>query len=152
MGSQQEAGRVRTFRNVAHSYPASTDASGPSTLRSGPFERCGRLPPLPDSAASPPPKKYRKAHSYSSRYFIGTLYGDVNVTGATNLSSFQFDVSYDPTLISFQSVTEQGIFASDGVAFLPGVPTGSDTMSNIADAFSGSETYSGDTTLLTARG
>jgi len=46
---------------------------------------------------------------------------DINATGITDLYAFQFDLTFDPTLLSAVSVTEGGFLPSGGTTFfIPG--------------------------------
>ena len=60
---------------------------------------------------------------------------DVNVSGVTNLAGFQFDIKYDPSVISFVSV-EKGDAISDW-AYIFSNPVASDEIRIVATAFTG---------------
>jgi hypothetical protein len=50
-----------------------------------------------------------------------TFQVNVNISGATNVYGFQFDLGYDPTLVQAIGVTEEGFLPSGGTTFfLPG--------------------------------
>jgi len=68
---------------------------------------------------------------------------DVNITGVTDLSAFQFDLTFDPTLLSATNVTE-GTFLSGGgpTFFIPG------TIDNVG----GSIVFNADTLLSSPPG
>lgn len=76
---------------------------------------------------------------------------DVSISNVTDLYAFQFDLAFDPAVLSAQSVSEDGYFSSNGVAFLPGtVDNTAGTISFIADTLSGSGPgFTGSTQLAT---
>jgi general secretion pathway protein D len=76
----------------------------------------------------------------------------VSVPDAANLYAFQFDLSFDPTVLSAQSVNEGGYFLSNGISFYPGtIDNTGGTISSIADSLAGNVPgFSGSTLLVTA--
>jgi hypothetical protein len=63
---------------------------------------------------------------------------DVNVAGLTDLYAFQFDVIFDPAVLSAISITEGSLFSSVGVFFSPGIiDNTAGTITFIGDSLSG---------------
>ena len=63
---------------------------------------------------------------------------DVNITGVTDLYAFQFDIGFDPAVLSAASVTEGALFSSIGVFFSPGfIDNIGGTITFIGDSLSG---------------
>jgi hypothetical protein len=77
---------------------------------------------------------------------------DVNATGVVDLYAFQFDISFDPAVLSATSIAEGGYFMANGVAFAPGtIDNVAGTISLIADTLSGpGPGFTGSTLLATA--
>ena len=74
---------------------------------------------------------------------IGSAFSiDVSVTGIADLYAFQFDLSFDPTLLSAVSVTEGDFLASGGTTvFIPGaIDNVGGTVNANADALIGAIT------------
>jgi general secretion pathway protein D len=62
----------------------------------------------------------------------------VNVTGITDLYAFQFDISFNPAVLSANTVTDGATFSSIGVFFSPGfIDNVGGTISFIGDSLSG---------------
>lgn len=86
-------------------------------------------------------------------YTVGsTVLVDISALGMSGLYAFEFDLSYDPAVLSAQATDEEGYFSLNGVAFLPGkIDNLSGTVTFIADSLSGTDPgYTGDTLLATA--
>src|ERR1017187_6017230 len=63
---------------------------------------------------------------------------DVNITGVTDLYAFQFDIGFNPGVLSAASVTEGSLFSSIGVFFSPGlIDNIGGTITFIGDSLSG---------------
>ena len=63
---------------------------------------------------------------------------DVNVSGLSDLYAFQFDLSFNPSVLAFVSITEGDLFNNVGVSFIPGtIDNTVGTISFIADSLSG---------------
>jgi general secretion pathway protein D len=63
---------------------------------------------------------------------------DVNITGVTDLYAFQFDIGFNPAVLSAASVAEGSLFSSIGVFFSPGfIDNTAGTISFIGDSLSG---------------
>mgnify|MGYP000882979319 CR=1 FL=1 len=63
---------------------------------------------------------------------------DVNVSGVADLYAFQFDVRFDPAILSAVSVSEGNLFSGVGVFFSPGaINNTSGTITFIADSLAG---------------
>jgi len=63
---------------------------------------------------------------------------DVNVAGLSDLYAFQFDISFNPAVLSANTVTEGALFSSVGVFFSPGfIDNVGGTITFIGDSFSG---------------
>ena len=63
---------------------------------------------------------------------------NVNVAGLTDLYAFQFDVVFNPAVLSAVSVTEGSLFSSVGVFFSPGtIDNTAGTITFIGDSLSG---------------
>jgi general secretion pathway protein D len=63
---------------------------------------------------------------------------DVAVDSISDLYAFQFDVGFNPALVSAIGVTEGTLFSSNGVAFSPGfIDNTAGTIAFIGDALSG---------------
>ncbi len=86
--------------------------------------------------------------SYSTEDLIPV---GISVSNISDLYAFQFDLSFDPAVLSAQLVTEAGYFLSNGVSFSPGaIDNTTGTISFIADTLSGSGPgFSGQTSLGT---
>jgi general secretion pathway protein D len=64
---------------------------------------------------------------------------DVNVTGISDLFAFQFDIGFNPAVLSATSVTEGAVFSSAGVSFFPGfIDNVGGTITFVGDSLSGS--------------
>jgi hypothetical protein len=77
---------------------------------------------------------------------------DVFISGAVDLYGYQFDIGFDPTILSAVSVTEGPFLASAGTtSFFPGfIDNAGGTISFIADSLTGAIAgASGDGTLAT---
>src|ERR1017187_1269250 len=70
---------------------------------------------------------------------LGSLFSvDVNITGVTDLYAFQFDIGFNPGVLSAASVTEGSLFSSIGVFFSPGlIDNIGGTITFIGDSLSG---------------
>lgn len=76
---------------------------------------------------------------------------NVSVSNVTDLFAFEFDLIFDPSVLSAQSVTEGGYFLSNGVSFSPGtIDNTAGTISFIGDSLSGPGPGASDTLLVTA--
>jgi hypothetical protein len=76
----------------------------------------------------------------------------VDITGVVDLYGFQFDLGFDPTLLSFTGGTLEGAFLPSGGAtfFLPGVDNGGGAVEATADSLiSAISGVSGDGILAT---
>jgi general secretion pathway protein D len=63
---------------------------------------------------------------------------DVNITGVTDLYAFQFDIGFNPAVLSAASVSEGSLFSSIGVVFSPGlIDNIGGTITFIGDSLSG---------------
>ncbi len=63
---------------------------------------------------------------------------DVDVSGISDLGAFQFDVDFNPALLSATGVTEGAFFSGVGVSFIPGtINNSTGTISDVADALAG---------------
>lgn len=63
---------------------------------------------------------------------------DVNVSGISDLYAFQFDIGFNPGVLSAASVTEGSVFSSVGVFFSPGIiDNAAGTITFIGDSLSG---------------
>ena len=63
---------------------------------------------------------------------------NVNVAGLTDLYAFQFDVIFNPAILSAVSITEGSLFSSVGVFFSPGtIDNTAGTITFIGDSLSG---------------
>jgi hypothetical protein len=63
---------------------------------------------------------------------------DVKVSGLSDLYAFEFDISFDPAILSASSVTEGALFSSVGVFFSPGfIDNVGGTVTFIGDSLSG---------------
>lgn len=86
-------------------------------------------------------------------YSVGDLIPiDISISNVSDLYAFQFDLSFDPAVLSAQSVAEGGYFLSNGVSFSPGtLDNSAGTISFVADSLSGpGPGFTGDTLLTTA--
>ena len=91
------------------------------------------------------------ATSGQNSYSVGDRVSvDFTVSNVTDLYAFQFDVSFDPGVLSAQTVAEAGYFLSNGVSFSPGsIDNTAGRIRFLADALSGSSpTVNGSTTLV----
>lgn len=81
-----------------------------------------------------------------------SVFVDIAISGVSDLYAFQFDLSFEPSILLVQYVVQQGYFLSNGVAFFSGsIDNASGTVSFIADSLSGlSPGFTGDTLLATA--
>ncbi len=62
----------------------------------------------------------------------------VGISGVKDLYAFQFDLDFDPTLLAARSVTEDGYFRMNGVAFSPGfIDNALGVVSFVGDSLSG---------------
>ena len=67
-----------------------------------------------------------------------TVSVNVNVSGLTDLYAFQFDIAFNPAVLSAVSVTEGGLFSSVGVFFTPGtIDNTTGMITFISDSLSG---------------
>ena len=63
---------------------------------------------------------------------------DVNVSGVSDLYAWQFDIAFNPAVLSANNVTEGGLFSSVGVFFSPGsIDNAAGTITFIGDSLSG---------------
>jgi general secretion pathway protein D len=63
---------------------------------------------------------------------------DIRVGGISDLFAFQFDIVFDPAILSATSVGEGNLFSGIGVAFSPGfIDNGTGTIAFIGDSLSG---------------
>jgi hypothetical protein len=78
---------------------------------------------------------------------------DIDIVNITDLFAFQFDVTFDPTLIMATGVTEGTFFSANGVSFFPGIIDNvGGSVSSIADSLSGfGPCFTGSDTLATVR-
>ena len=68
----------------------------------------------------------------------GSPFVNVNVAGLTDLYAFQFDVIFNPAILSVVSITEGSLFSSVGVFFSPGtIDNTAGTITFIGDSLSG---------------
>ena len=91
------------------------------------------------------------ATSGQTSYSVGdNVCVNFTVSNVTDLYAFQFDVSFNPAILSTQSVAEAGYFLSNGVSFSPGtIDNTAGSILFIADALSGnSPSVNGSTTLV----
>ena len=71
----------------------------------------------------------------------------VNISNASDLYAFQFDISFDPTILSAMSVTEGSLFPGSGIT-TETIDNTSGSISFIADVLTGAPSgVSGDGTL-----
>jgi hypothetical protein len=71
-----------------------------------------------------------------------TFFVDIAITGAADLVSFQFDLAFDPSILSANDPVLEGSFLSDvgGTTFFPGfVDNALGTISFVANALSGND-------------
>lgn len=70
---------------------------------------------------------------------LGSLLSlDVNVAGISDLYAWQFDIAFNPAVLSANNVTEGGLFSSVGVFFSPGtIDNAAGTITFIGDSLSG---------------
>jgi len=76
----------------------------------------------------------------------------VDISGVVDLYGFQFDLGFDPTLLSFTGGPSEGALLPSGGAtfFLPGVDNGGGAVESTADSLIGAISgVSGDGTLAT---
>jgi general secretion pathway protein D len=63
---------------------------------------------------------------------------DVNISGLTDLYAFQFDIGFNPAVLSAATVIEGSLFSSLGVFFSPGfIDNTAGTITFIGDSLSG---------------
>ncbi|MFN0167837.1 MAG: cohesin domain-containing protein [Bryobacteraceae bacterium] len=63
---------------------------------------------------------------------------DVNVSGISDLYAWQFDIAFNPAVLSANNVTEGALFSSVGVFFSPGtIDNTAGTITFIGDSLSG---------------
>jgi general secretion pathway protein D len=68
----------------------------------------------------------------------GSVSVDVNVAGLSDIYAFQFDVIFNPAVLSAVSVAEGGLFSSVGVFFSPGtIDNTAGAITFIGDSLSG---------------
>ena len=70
---------------------------------------------------------------------LGSLLSlDVNVSGVSDLYAWQFDITFNPAVLSANNVTEGALFSSIGVFFSPGtIDNTAGTITFIGDSLSG---------------
>jgi Cohesin domain len=77
---------------------------------------------------------------------------DISISNVSDLFAFQFDLSFDPSVLSAESVAEGPYFVSNGVSFSSGtIDNSAGTITFIADTLGGSGPgFFGSTLLATA--
>jgi hypothetical protein len=103
---------------------------------------CFSLP----AVADPLPVTLSIQPSYSSVAAGNLFQVSVNISPVTNFFAFQFNISFDPAILSAVSVTEGTFLPSTG-NFFSGFDDGFGTISYVADALNGPAGITGQGTL-----